>query len=112
MAGDASRRNGKLGGRPKGYVALAAEKMREKVMKQLEEEYSALWEPQFKKAREGDTNAFKEIREFAAGKPRQNLGLDGGEEGEPITVVELDDEQYKQLIREGAQRLDSQESSD
>lgn len=86
MAGDISRQNGKLGGRPKGYVALAAEKMREKVMKQIEEEYDLLWKPQFEKAKKGDTTAFKEIREFAAGKPRQNLGLDGGEEGTPVTV--------------------------
>lgn len=105
MAGDISRQNGKKGGRPKGYVALAAEKMREKVMKQMEEEYDLLWKPQFDKAKKGDTAAFKEIREFAAGKPRQNMGLDGGDDGEPIQTLELTDEQYRRIILDRANEL-------
>lgn len=105
MAGQTSRENGKKGGRPKGYVAVAAEKMREKVMKQMEVEYDLLWKPQFDKAKKGDTAAFKEIREFAAGKPRQNVGLDGGEDGAPVQTMELTDEQYKRIILERAGQL-------
>lgn len=40
-----------------------------------------------RKAEEGDTNMMKFILEQIFGRARQNIGLDGGEDGKPIVFI-------------------------
>ena len=44
MAGQASRENGKKGGRPKGFAALEAERQREMIAKKLVKEFEPMTE--------------------------------------------------------------------
>lgn len=39
------------------------------------------------------------------GKARQNIGIDGGEDGTPVQMMELTDEQYKRIILARAEQL-------
>jgi hypothetical protein len=85
-------------GRKKGFAALAGEKMREKVAKELEEQYEQLWRPQFDKAVKGDTGAFREIREFAFGKPQTFTDLTtDGESLVKNDIKELSDDELASL---------------
>lgn len=76
-------------GRKKGLASVEAEMARASIAKKINDNLDSIIGPQIKKAQEGDTQAFKELLNRAFGMPRQNLGLDGGEEGEPIEVIDV-----------------------
>ena len=75
MAGDASRENGKKGGRPKGYAALQAEKQREYVAKQLEIHWAPIVKKTIELAENGDKAAREWLADQAFGKPKQAIDL-------------------------------------
>lgn len=90
-------------GRKKGAATLASEKMRATIAERVLNEVDAIVGPQIAKAKEGDTNAFKELMNRAFGMPRQNVGLDGGDDGEPIefkNVSQMTPDEIDEYLRE------------
>ncbi len=78
MAGEASRENGKLGGRPKGYPALEAERARLIVTQKLATEFEPIVDKAIEQAKEGNKDAREYLSTFAYGKPAQPItGKDG-----------------------------------
>lgn len=80
MAGDASRQNGKLGGKPKGYKAphtLKAQEERARAIALVDSELEAIFIPQIEKAKKGDTSAFNAVLDRAWGKPLQGVEMTG-----------------------------------
>lgn len=75
MAGQASIENGKKGGRPKGYVALAAERTRQKIAEMVEKEIVPLTQAQIDKAVKGDTQAYKELMDRGFGKVKEHVDV-------------------------------------
>jgi len=65
----ASRENGKLGGRPLSKGSLAMQKMREKIILEVEKNFMRLIKPQMKKALEGDYTAYSDLMNRAGIKP-------------------------------------------
>lgn len=74
--GDDPRRN--MNGRPKGSVSVITR------LKQIFEENPDDFEDFIKRYKDNPSNE-KHVVEMLDGKPRQNIGLDGGEDGKPIT---------------------------
>jgi len=90
-------------GRKKGAASIASEAMRAAIAEKVLAEADAIVGPQIEKAKKGDTQAFKEIMNRAFGMPRQNVGLDGGDEGEPIVfkdVSKMTPEEIDEYLRE------------
>ena len=91
-------------GNPKGLIPETEEFHNKKVAKkkviaQYEEELREML-PEAKrvlqkKLKKDDMFAVKEVHDRVMGKPRQNIGLDGGEEGEPINIVNYGDTSRK-----------------
>lgn len=79
----------KWGGKKKGTKhaeTIAKEKMRAHLLELLGQEWHALCLTMIKKAkRSGKTLEF--VVNQAIGKPRQNIGLDGGDENKPINII-------------------------
>lgn len=82
-----SAENGRKGGRPKGFSALAAERMRAKVAEELEVNYDKYFRPQLEKAADGDTFAWKELREFAYGKSQQAVDHTTNGKDMPLPIL-------------------------
>lgn len=76
-------------GRKKGQRALAIERMNEAMSLMVEENLRDIVLPQIEKAKNGDTQAFIALTNRGIGLPRQNIGLDGGEEDKPIPLLIL-----------------------
>ena len=73
MAGDASRENGKKGGRPRGTASIVAQEFREKLAEKIRqdvEKWLAALEP---KALGGDVYAWNAVMDRAFGKPQQAI---------------------------------------
>lgn len=90
-------------GRKKGFAALAAERTRIQVAKMVEEEIIPLTKAQIEKAKKGDSVAYNALMNRAFGMPRQNLGLDGGDDGEPVTfkdVAQMSSKEVDEYLRE------------
>lgn len=68
MAGQASRENGKKGGRPKGFAALEAERQREMIAKKLVKEFEPIVDKAIEQAKEGNKDARDWLTERAYGK--------------------------------------------
>lgn len=80
MAGKTSAENGKLGGRPKGFAALEAEKTREFIAQRLIESHGPIVAKAVTQAMEGDRYAREWLYDRAFGKsPQAITGPDGGE---------------------------------
>lgn len=73
-------------GRPKGFAALQAERTRDMVARYLENELEPIVLKAIEQAKEGNKEARDFLFDRAHGRPRQNLGIDGGEEGKPIEI--------------------------
>lgn len=80
-AAKASRENGKLGGRPKGYAAKAAEDTRAWAAASLLKEFPAIWKKALSQAKAGDKAARDYVTEFPFGKPVQPIS---GPNGDPL----------------------------
>ena len=79
MSGNASRQNGKLGGRPKGFAALEAERQRDYVANKLVKEYAPIVTKAIQQAKSGDKFAREWLADRAFGKVSQSItGVDGG----------------------------------
>jgi len=65
----ASQQNGKLGGRPISKGAVAMQKMREKIVLEVEKNFAKLIKPQMKKALGGDYTAYSDLMNRAGVKP-------------------------------------------
>lgn len=94
MAGDASRNNGKLGGRPK----LFASKLREALIREAEANAEPLAKVLMAKAMDGDIPAIKEMMDRALGKALQNIDMTTDGESLNERITKLDDAQLEQLI--------------
>lgn len=75
MAGQASRENGKKGGRPKGYPALEAERARLMIAEKLATEFEPILDKAIEQAKEGNKDARDWVTERAYGKPIQPIDL-------------------------------------
>jgi hypothetical protein len=81
-------------GGPGAPVQTEEEKIKRKALKEIKESYiKRLTEALPKidpiliqKGIDGDLTAIKEINDRVLGKPRQSIGVDGGEEGQPIYI--------------------------
>jgi hypothetical protein len=76
-------------GRPKGAgisITTAIKKELEKIPEGQKETYLNLLVKKIlrKAIIEGDQQTIKQVWNYVDGMPRQNIGLDGGEDGEPI----------------------------
>lgn len=73
-------------GRPKGGLAshtIEAQEAKKHIIEIVSAEIDSLIEPQIRKAKKGDTFAFKELMDRAYGKPHQSVS---GDEGGPIEL--------------------------
>jgi ribosomal protein L12E/L44/L45/RPP1/RPP2 len=94
MAGDASRLNGKLGGRPKMF----ATKLHQELIRLAEENAVPLARVLMDKAIEGDLPAIKEMMDRSVGKALQNVDVTTDGESLNERITKLDDAQLEQLI--------------
>lgn len=93
---EANRRNARMPGtgRPKGYVAIQAEKQRKATVKILQKE----WTPMVKKLvtqvkESGNVEAFKALRDHAFGKPKETKDLNVNDRTSLYELAyELDDD--------------------
>jgi len=85
-------------GRKKGIASIQAEQTRAAIALLVAEHLEEIVMPQVEKAKKGDTTAFTALMDRAHGKPRQNLGIDGGEDGEPV--------EYKDVSKMSSQEID------
>lgn len=88
MAGEASRENGKKGGRPRGTktaVTIAREKAREYLSRRVEEEIEPIADSLIAKAQDGDVPAIKELFDRAWGKSKEAMDITSG--GERIVFM-------------------------
>jgi len=65
----ASQQNGKLGGRPISKGNVAMQKMREKIILEVEKNFAKLIKPQMAKAIKGDYTAYSDLMNRAGVKP-------------------------------------------
>ncbi len=94
MAGEASRENGKKGGRPKGtptVVTIAREKAREYLSRRVEEEIAPIADNLIKKAKTGDVPAIKELFDRAWGKSKESVDITSEGKGIGTNVIILKD---------------------
>jgi len=83
---EASRENGKLGGRPKSAATLLTQKIRDYVAQRLEKDAPELYDILMEKARKGDVAAIKELFDRGMGKATTVVT---NEDGELISAVAL-----------------------
>lgn len=88
MAGQASRENGKKGGRPKGQATIEREKMKDYIAQKVAENGEAIVACLLAKALDNENPqqiaAVKELFDRGFGKPVQALA---GDTDNPLTVV-------------------------
>lgn len=84
MAGNASRENGKKGGRPKGYVALQAELKRQQLVELLDKEWKPIVIKAIQSAKDGDATARAWLAERGYGRVSQSVDLTVIEPPDPI----------------------------
>ncbi|MCK9370405.1 hypothetical protein M0R04_10895 [Candidatus Dojkabacteria bacterium] len=95
MAGDISRKNGELGGRPKGESPVT--KLKKKLKQHFrDDEIDDLIASAKVKAETSD-KMLMFLLEHIFGKARQNIGLDGGEDNEPIKMDMTVDEAINKI---------------
>lgn len=83
MAGNASRENGKKGGRPKGYAALQAEMQRANIAAELSKHMKPIIATAIKGAIAGDKDDRNWLTDQAYGKPTQPTTI-GDPNGDPL----------------------------
>jgi hypothetical protein len=98
MAGNASRENGKKGGRPKGLPALEAERARIMIAEKLVTEFEPIVDKAIMQAKEGLKDAREWLTDRAYGKPKSSTELTG-RDGTPLFNNELT-EKAKKAIEE------------
>ena len=84
-AAEASRQNGKLGGRPKGSKAkhtIEAELARARLVEKFIEAFDPIVDRQIAQAKRGDDRARKDLLDRALGKPKETIEHQG-----KVTVV-------------------------
>jgi hypothetical protein len=84
MAGNASRENGKKGGRPKGFAALEAERQRIFIAEKLEKQFSPIVSKAIELAKKGDRHAREWLTTQAYGKVPEHLTVSGS-----LSLLEL-----------------------
>lgn len=82
----ANRKNSKKGGRKKGVATLEAEAAKNYIAEHLRTYMPEIFSKMLDRALEGDINHIKELFDRAWGKSRQNVGLDGGEDGKQLII--------------------------
>lgn len=89
MAGQASRENGKKGGRKKGYPALEAERARIMIAERLATEFLPIVNKAIEQAQAGDKDARAWLVDRAYGKAPQAIDLTskGNEFPQPLLYV-------------------------
>lgn len=75
MPGDASRENGKKGGRKKGFPALLAEQARIIICQRLQENFTPIVDKAVELAKEGNKDAREWLTDRAFGKATQPIDL-------------------------------------
>ena len=93
MAGQTSKENGKKGGRPKGYVALEAEKARQLITERVSEYLEPIISALIKKAEKGDIRAVKELFDRSWGKSIQTV--EASINGETPKFILTEEQRYK-----------------
>jgi hypothetical protein len=83
MAGNASRENGKKGGRKKGFPALEAERARLMIAQKLSKDFEPIVNTAIKSAKRGDRYARDWLTDRAYGKAVQAIDL-RGKDGKPL----------------------------
>lgn len=68
-----SANNGKLGGRPVATKTLVTQQMREELITAVRAKFKDIYEPQIKKATEGDFNAYRDLMDRVGLKAQENL---------------------------------------
>ena len=92
MAGEASRINGRKGGRKKGLFTIEREKMKEYIAQRIAENGDKIVGALLRKAVRGDVQAIKELFDRGFGKPTQQTDItSGGKEivGNKIFLAEF-----------------------
>lgn len=95
-------------GRKPGIASILAEKTRAYIAERVENDSDELVSAQLEKAKRGDTYAFNTLMDRAFGKPTQGVEM-SGKDGEPL--LQIDDNQYKQLIRAAIARISNDKGS-
>ncbi len=91
MAGQTSKENGKLGGRPKGYAALEAERQRDYVARKLVKEFAPIVKKAIEQAKNGDKSAREWLTDRAFGKTPQAVDLSNPDGSlKPVLVQFID----------------------
>jgi len=106
MAQRGGKREG--AGRKKGFAALEAEKARELIATKLQVHFSPIVDKAIEQALDGDKYAREWLTQRGYGNVLQEIDL-GNRDGESF---EINDTQYKQLIRAAANRIDKPIDSD
>lgn len=86
---EANRKNALLGGRPKGFAAMAAERMRIFIAEELETHAAPIVQMAITQAMEGDKGARDWLSDRAHGKAVQAVEL-SGPNGEPLIISAKD----------------------
>lgn len=89
-AAKASRENGKLGGRPKGFAALEAEAQRAWAAEDLRDHFKEIWAKAIEQAKSGDKGARDYVTEFPFGKAIQPTSF-SDPNGDPLFKPSLED---------------------
>ena len=84
-AAEASRENGKLGGRPKSEATIRTQLAREYISLQMKDSLPAITAKAITQAIEGDYKAREWLSERSWGKAPINLGVD--DNGEALKVI-------------------------
>ena len=113
MAGQTSKENGKKGGRPKGYVALEAEKARQLITERINEHLESIISALIKKAKSGDIRAIRELFDRSWGKPVQAVNASVSSES-PIPLFDLesvfDNDQRYEIAKRTVDRHESKKN--
>jgi len=73
-------------GRPPKFSTLEAQQARNYIAERLRDVMPKLYEVMYKKAIKGDMIALKELLDRGFGKSRQQIGVEGGEEGSALVI--------------------------
>jgi hypothetical protein len=73
MSGEASKINGRKGGRPKGTNAIKAEEAKAYIIRRVTEELKPIIDKQIALAKNGDNNARKDLLDRAFGRPTETV---------------------------------------
>ncbi len=91
MAGEASKINGKKGGRPKGFAALEAERQRDYVARRLVKDFAPIVKKAIDQAKLGDKYAREWLTDRAFGKSPQSVALTNPDNSlKPVLVQFID----------------------